>query len=159
MSSNLSCKNVNPFIKFVKAPLLHTWIVADLEVTLFEEKVLISAGRQVAIDSVISAEISGLTVNENDDPVTAYNVYKLYINNVQVSHSGFEADTDQYAPNLSSCSLMWGGNTSHTTTNTIKVTAQLIQQGNSSTIANSNVSNSIKNFRGAKGASLRIMVL
>lgn len=159
MSSKSCCKQGIPFIKFVKSPLLNMWTVNSTEVTLFEELVAVSANRQVAIDSVISAEISGLTVGDNDDPVTAYNVYKLYINNVKVAQSGYEADTDQYAPNLATCSLIWGGNTSHTMTNVIKVTAQLIQQGISSTEASSNISNSIGNFKGAKCASLRILVL
>jgi len=148
------CKCSKQTIKFNKKPKNTSWTATDAEKTIFEETICLGPCKQISIDSVICAELSGLT---GEGEPTAYNTYKLYIDDVQVCQSGFEAESDQFAPNLATASLIWGGNFSCKNMVTVKVTAQITVQGTSTNIVTSNIHNSIGNFQGAKGAFLRVL--
>jgi|694.fasta_scaffold49812_4 hypothetical protein len=142
-------------LRFLKTPKLNTWTEADNEITLFEEIICLGPCRLVSIDSMICAEISGLT--SSDSNPSAYNTYRLYIDNVQVCQSGFEAETDELAPNLANSTLMWGGNISCKHSIIVKVTAQLTVTVPSESLVSSNVNNSVGNFQGSKGSALRVL--
>ncbi len=146
--------NVLDFIKihFLNAPKRKRWTKADREVILFDEQINLSVTKQLLADVSITAEIT--------NSPSAYNRYRLYINNKQVTQGGYESEADLFAPNLASTSLTWGGKvTSSCDCNFIfarvKVTVQTFGTGNPS----SNVDNSSGNFRGAKACVLRVTVI
>mgnify|MGYP006898472572 CR=1 FL=1 len=158
MSSKSCCNNSKTNITFTKCPKIKSWTADDEEVTLFSERICLGPQRQIVIDSIICAEISGLVTTEPNSSATAYNNYKLYIDDTKVSQSGFEAENDKYAPNLSSSSLMWGGHISCKNCVTVVVTAQLYVTSPSTSLVTSNINNSIGSFRGTKEASLRVLL-
>jgi hypothetical protein len=149
MSSVLDLINIH----FFNAPKLRRWSKANREVILFNEEVTLSVTKQLLVDVSITAEIA------NNSPF-AYNRYKLYINNRQVTQGGFEATSDILAPNMASTSLTWGGKINSSCDCNfifarVKVTAQTFGAGNPT----SNVDNSFGNFRGTKAATLRVTVI
>lgn len=139
-------------IHFLNAPKKKKWTKNDREVILFDEQINLSVTKQLLVDASISAEIT--------NSPSAYNRYRLYINNRQVTQGGYEAESDIFAPNLSSTTLTWGGKVnSNCDCNFIfarvKLTVQTFGTGNST----SNVDNSSGNFKGAKSCVLRVTVI
>jgi hypothetical protein len=139
-------------IKFQKNPKALSWTSNDGEKIIFEEQYCLGPCKLLMVDALITAEFTGQLV------FPAYNVYKLYVNNILVCQSGCESLADSSTINLDSCTLLWGGNPSgcNKYANTVKVTAQLIQPDGSDPIY-SNITNSLGNFQGAKGAFIRIV--
>ena len=130
-------------IKYFQNPLSLIWI--DGEVTLFEQTIYLHDKRTILIDASITSEIM-------NGP--GYNTFRLYIDNVQVTQGGYEAELPVFAPNLSEVSLTYGDKLSCRRRKvTVKVTAQITGAG-----AASNVDNTIGRFIGTKGAFLRIFL-
>jgi hypothetical protein len=139
-------------IKFLNEPVTTSWIASDGEVILFERKVSIKKLKNMNIDFIANAEIV-------DGP--AYNVYRLYIDGsrvIQVAHTGFIIQSSTYDPSIESGEIIWGNNfENHISHVTIKITTQLLQTGTNASY--SNVDNTIGNYKGFKGAFLRITLL
>jgi len=115
---------------------------SGLEVVLFDESVKLAGDpiQVVLIDTAISAETNN----------PGYNTYRLYIDGQQKTQGGFQDSGN----NLGSVSLTWAEHASCKHQLCVKVTAQLVTTGSQVT---SNVDNNIGNFRGSKGATLRIV--
>lgn len=144
--------SLNSGVKLVTKPKNFSWL-PNKPTIIFEELICVEKCRSLVVDCHITAEISNVAAS-------AYNVYKLYIDGIQVDQSGFEAESDQYAPNLSHAALMWSGNTSCKSCITVKVTAELkVTSTSNINIPISNINNAMGAFNGAKGASLRLMII
>ena len=150
------CKPIKecPWISYFDRPLCKRWTISDGEVILHDVCVNLCGNKQIMVDATIAAEIS-----PSADGV--YNVYRLYVNGTRVSQVGFEAEDEEFAPNLETSSIAWGGNYAclpHCETVRIKLTAQTISESGSTELG-SNVNNKIGKFKGAKNASLRVLAL
>lgn len=149
-----------PKILFFNEPETIEWILDNdagqsLEVVLFEERLKLKSCKTISVDSAIAAEITRGDGAFNG--INTHNVYRLYINDVQVAQAGYETDIFNFlAPRLETSSLLWGGRPecSHKHV-TVKVTAQL-KSTSSNLQVSSDINNTTGNFAGAKGAFLRI---
>lgn len=156
MSLKSSCECSKRTLKFIKTPKTTSWLVADNEKVIFDEQICLGPCRNLSVDVVISAEIAGVSGND----VKAYNTYRLYIDDVKVCQSGYETEgSANYAPSLSTASLIWAGHFSCKELITVKVTAQLTEESPSNTLVNSNVNNSLGRFQGSKGAFLKYLLI
>jgi hypothetical protein len=144
---------------FYNDPCPQTWRATDGEVTIFEKKYLVDKDANILVDASIAAEISPSTIS-------AYNTYKLYINDEVQSRGGYEAEGDLFDPNLETSSLIWGGSFACSCTSRVclkvRVTAQLQvpppEGPGPVPIYASNIDNNVGNFKGAKGAHLRVYI-
>lgn len=158
-------KCVKKQIYFFNDPIKKSWVIADNEVVLFDRKICLSDEQQAMVDVSIASQIVNPT--GDNSTVNAYNVYKLYINGEQVSQSGYEAESDTFAPNLETSNLIWGGCINQDCNNCcgpslhVRVSTQLISSGSGTAPAtvSSNIDNSNGSFLGAKGAFLRVFIL
>lgn len=151
--------SLKPTVKLITRPKNFSWL-PNKKTIVFEEMICLEKCRSLVVDCHISAEISNLVPNPNTGNASAYNVYKLFIDGVQVGQSGFEAEADKYAPNLGTASLMWSGSVSCYSCINVKVTAELkVTDASDVYIPISNINNALGGFQGAKGASLRLMII
>lgn len=128
-----------PPIFFSNVPMALSY--GTVETTLFDEKFLLPGGKIGTIFATFTIS-SERTFNGLD-------TYRLYVDGTQIVQGGYDSEGPTFAPDLSASMLIWneqrkGGPVS------IRVTAQSSSQP-------SNIDNSIGNFQGAKGASLRIL--
>jgi hypothetical protein len=152
------CNNKRKKIFFFDHPKKNSWTLADNEVTIFDECINLCGQDEILVDVAIAAELI-----DNNVPLGVYNVYRLYINGKKVATGGYEAEISQtYAPNFNTNSLIWGGCVKDpccfSRTVDVKVTVQLLRSSstNTQTDTSSNVNNAVSNFKGAKGAFLRV---
>lgn len=160
--NNRNCqKDLN---KFFNKPKINTWIESDKEIILFQEVISVCNGERVNVDTSITAEVVGLSCNcKKKVPRTAFNTFRLYINGCRVTQSGFEVNHES---SLDSASMTWSGRMSGRKTLVITVTAQLTidvctcchPSPTNTALVSSNVSNLTGNFKGTKGAFLRVFI-
>lgn len=145
-------------IDFLREPKNKSWTSYDGEIILFEHAVCGGKTKQISIDANITSEIVGADGFSSSADNELYNVYKLYVNGELVAQTGYESETDQYAPNLSPAHMIWAGDICRKHSTTIKVTAELIVRIDGfTTEVNSNVDKTVGKFRDAKGAFLRVV--
>lgn len=148
---------------FLDKPKNTFWSLSDGEITLFQKKVKICEKTNVSIESSIAAEIDILNAAD------AYNVYKLYIDDKEVTNSGYEAVSQPQvgSQNLETSSLTWVG--TECCCFVVKLTAQIFRTRippppprpppPPPPIISSNIIENEGNFDLAKGAFLRINLL
>jgi hypothetical protein len=135
----------------------------NTETVLFSQEICLPVCKKnkIAIDSNITAEIIEGSTGSNPN---AYNVYTLYIDGVRKDQSGYEGAKTNGAPNLSSCSLVWGGCIEGKSKILVEVKAILYGPSGSTSNLNNTAGNfginpqiNSNNRKPAKGANLRIM--
>lgn len=144
----------DPRVCFHNQPLVKSWTLNDGEVTLFDVWVKLTASKQLLVDVNITAEIS-------PSAPEVYNVYKLYVDEMPVTQTGYEADDESAGPNLESSSISYGKSFAHhecCKCVRVQVTAQIKGPAGGPVFA-SNVNNQVGNFKGAKVASLRTLTV
>lgn len=138
---------------FFDTPLTSVWSFADREVILYEKTVKLSKAKCFNVDALICAEIGG----------SGNVVYRLYIDDCQVTQAGFEPDAIDYEANLGTVSLNWGGCFPCEKCVNVKLTAQLnfdtVNTFNPDDQIIANVDNNLSQFQGAKCCTLRITFL
>ena len=134
-------------VLFYNTPLVNTWTNLSGEVVLFSKLISVKSDTYLSIDSTIAAELT--TVGG-----TAFNTFRLYVDNAQVNQVGSETESPTFAPGLSTATLQWAGLFAHKKHILIRVTAQITQ--GTATTTTSNVNNAIGRFLGSKSAVLRI---
>ena len=151
-----SCSKRKPKVSFTSNPSTTSWTasatsgVGGLEVDLFLVGIAVTQQNDiVSIDASVTAEIINVADN-------AFDTFRLYINRIQVAQAGFEAESNVFAPNISTCNLIWGGKLPKGRYS-IRVTAQLTPTGGNTTIPTSNVITATVPFGPAKGAFLRVL--
>lgn len=150
---NNYCHETKPEIKFFNDPENVSWISSNpAETTLFEETLDICEKSHISVESTIAAEL--IADGNNDDPT--YNCYKLYVNDKIVSRAGYETGYDSVnvqslPPRLETSSLTWSGTKCKKIT--VKLTAQVIGAGASA------IDNKVSEFKGSKGAFMRIITI
>lgn len=142
------CKK-NHKVYFFNTPLITSWTPASGEVILFKKYVKLYKSNSFLLDTSITAEITD----------AGFNTYRLYIDGVQKEQSGYEAEAPQFAPNVDTCSMTWGGSFKNDNCVEIKITAQLTAEAGSQPSIMSDIDNTIGQFQGTKGAFLRVVFI
>ena len=140
-------------VEFFDDPKVKEWSnIGPIDgVILFKKKIYLGKHKYLLVDSAIAAEI--VKNPDNISPPHPYLTYKLFVDGIQRAQAGYESESTIFAPNLETSSLIWGGKIKHKKCITIKVTAKLTNNGTA------NVDNLIGEFKGSKGAFLRVTKL
>jgi hypothetical protein len=88
---------------------------------------------------------------------SAFNTYTLYVNDQAVSRGGFEAELDNFGPNLETSSLLWSGIVNPPVAS-INVTATLADSAVPSTDAFSSIAATANAFPEDVGAFLQYLL-